>query len=167
MKLKIFSVNGICKFSKQILPLAIGCLAYQSVHSIALAKSNEVTVPLDEKEDLWKPEHKVIKFRCKDMKFFAQSYRDPKIQFPLSSGLVNSENCKKSTSELESQGCFCDEGLLKCLESQKQQPWGVLCPTGFLCYELVGKKSAVFKLSQVGNYYTRKACEAELKELPR
>lgn len=156
-------------FKVGTLPFVIGVISivhFVSPKPLAFSQAS-VAVPMDSSSQLWKPSKKIIKFRCKDFKLFAQSLKDPKITFPLAPGLVSEENCKKSIKELEDKGCFCDEGSLRCLEAQSSQPWGVVCPTGFLCYEIHGKRQAFFKVSELGNHYTRQACEKELKETTR
>lgn len=134
--------------------------------------AKEQVVPLrqekvEKEPPFWSKEAKLISYRCKDLKLEARSRISPSVTFNLSTGLFNEKDCKETVKNIETKGCFCDDGLLKCLEQEKIEPVGIICPTGFICFEFRGKKTGIIKVKDIGNHFTRQACSKELVELER
>ena len=124
-------------------------------------------VPMTPQPDFWSKKAKLLTYRCKDMRLQVRSKVSPSTEYNVSSGLFNEKDCKETVKSLETKGCFCDEGALKCLETEKIEPVGIVCPTGFFCFEFRGEKVGLIRVKEIGNHFTRQACMKEFNELDR
>jgi hypothetical protein len=133
------------------------------------SKAGPQIVPLTAQPKFWSKEAKLISYRCKDMKLEARSRISPSTVYKLTSdkALFNERDCKESVKTLESKGCFCDDRVLKCLESVKVQPLDIVCPTQFICFQFLGNQLGVIEVKEIGDHTTREKCEQELADLER
>ncbi len=160
----LFSAKILCA-SLLVLPAFQSAIFATDKESVKEPTAQQV--PLESDAAFWSKSAKLISYRCKDLKLEARSRINPSVTFNLSQGLFNEKDCKLTVKQVETKGCFCDDAILKCLESEKIEPIGIVCPMGFFCFEFRGKKTGVIRVKELGNHYTRSACEKEFAALER
>ena len=172
MQDKIFSVfkGATCKarardffghLASSAIVLFASSLPYKSLQPVALAANtsspqaqqqirNGYFVPLELMPDFWSKEAKLLSYRCK-----------------VSESVMSEATCHSTVKAIQSKGCFCDGGVLKCIETEKIEPWGFVCASPYLCMPFRGEQVGVLRVKDIGNFFTPQSCQKELDELER
>ncbi|NBO38328.1 hypothetical protein EBU99_07070 [bacterium] len=189
MQDKIFSVfkGATCKarargffghLASSAIVLFASSLPYKSLQPVALAANtsspqaqqqirNGYFVPLELMPDFWSKEAKLLSYRCKDLKLIVRSRISPSIEYKVSESVMSEATCHSTVKAIQSKGCFCDGGVLKCIETEKIEPWGFVCASPYLCMPFRGEQVGVLRVKDIGNFFTPQSCQKELDELER
>jgi hypothetical protein len=165
----VMKTQNISKIRIVLCLLAVGFPVKGMAQSAGSGKETvlDKNISLEAPKEFWSKKSGILKYKCKDMKLFAQSKFNPGTQVLLSDGPFNPKDCKSSVKSLENNGCFCDEGKLRCMETERVEPAAYLCNSDLKCLVFEGQKKGILKIADVGDHITRQKCEEELKEVSR
>lgn len=126
-------------------------------------------VPLVAQPQFWSAEAKLLSYKCVDSvkRLEVRSRISPSTVYAITTGLFNSHDCQSAVDSLRKKGCFCDDRVLKCLETAEMKPLGFVCSGAYMCFKFETEKIGVVETKIIQDAITRNQCEKELNELER